>query len=375
MNRVFISNNATKINRTQNYEELNLPEYNDASCIRLLKNNLVQMKIKNKIFTFLLVLSGISFFNPQLWAQGVNITTSLDSTSIEIGDQIKFKIDIEQPANAVVKLPDFKDNTIDSAILIIGAKPADTLRQNDILKIKYEFLVTCFDSGDYEIPVLDVPYTIGSLADTFHTIPVMLKVMNIPVDTVTQVIDIKPPLKTPINFAEAWPYTAILVLLAGIIIGIWFLFNRKKKSGILSVGKRMEPPHIIALRELDNLRAQKLWQNNKVKNYYVELTEIIRKYIEYRFKVAALEMTSDEITEEFKHLLSVDQESKELLNKLFVLADLVKFAKAEPLPNENEISLLNAYQFVNNTKITDSVSLPENQDTVSDTDPNQVQNQ
>jgi hypothetical protein len=193
--------------------------------------------------------------------------------------------------------------------------------------------------------------------------------MNLPVDTTTQVLDIKPPMKAPINFKEALPYIFGFWILALIAVLIWMLISRHKKKGFFFESKPQDPPHIIALRELDSLRTQKLWQSNRVKEYYVNLTEIVRKYIEKRFDIMALEMTTDEIVDAFKYNNFVDPESKNLIKDLFTLADLVKFAKAQPLPDENEVSLLNAYQFVNNTKISEPVAATEdNKETDLNTD-------
>jgi hypothetical protein len=312
-------------------------------------------------------------------SQSISAKATVDSSSIQIGDQVNLRIEIDQPANAKFQIPVFTD-TITGKIEIVESFPADTLKNDKLLKITHKYLITCFDSGNYVIPSIAIPYALGDAKDTVRTLPVSLAVTNLPVDTVTQVIDIKPPINTPINFAEAWPYIAGFIILCGLLLLIWLLITRKKKTFFFSTPKIKEAPHVIALRELDNLRSQKLWQNNKVKPYYSALTEIIRTYIEKRFEVQALEMTTDEIIESFKALHFIDPESKDLFKKLFKLADLVKFAKAEPMPDENEISLLNAYQFVNNTKITESTESEqsENKDNNNGSETkneNQVQNQ
>jgi hypothetical protein len=334
------------------------------------------MDLRNKLYFGLALIFILFCLNIHTGkSQGLTVKATIDSTSIQIGDQIKFRIDIDQPENAKLQVPIFTDS-IGGKIEIVEKYPTDTVKQDKLLKIKYEYLVTCFDSGAFTIPSIAIPYTLGNVRDTVRTSPISLTVMNLPVDTVTQVIDIKPPLNTPINFAEAWPYIAGLIILAGFLFLIWILITRKKKTFLFSSPKIQEPPHVIALRNLDNLRSQKLWQNNKVKQYHVALTEIIRTYIEQRFEILALEMTTDEIIASFKPILYVDPESKELLKKLFTLADLVKFAKAEPLPDENEISLLNAYQFVNNTKTTEPVQIEnENQNSSEIQNDNQVKNQ
>jgi hypothetical protein len=324
------------------------------------------MKVHIKKTISILHLLLFTLFVQWSYAQEIKVKASIDSSTIKIGDQIKLHIESEQPENAKLQMPAFSEK-IDSLIEVLQVFPPDTIRENKLLKIKHNYLITCFDSGVFQIPSLAISYTVGNKHDTLRTEALTLTVLNIPVDTITQVRNIKPPLKTPINFAEAWPYLLGFVVFALLMVALWFYLNKRKKGGMFFSTKIQEPAHIIALRELDSLRTQKLWQNNKVKEYYVDLTEIIRKYIEYRFEIQALEMTSDEILDSFKYNNLLDVDSKNLIKNLFTLADLVKFAKAQPLPDENEVSLLNAYQFVNNTKI--AVMEPgENNNNESDKD-------
>jgi flagellar basal body-associated protein FliL len=161
-------------------------------------------------------------------------------------------------------------------------------------------------------------------------------------------------MKAPITLKELLPYIfwGILIILALVIILllIWYFVTKHKKGKVFGPKKITEPAHVIALRELDNLRTEKLWQNGKEKVYYTKLTEIIRVYIEQRFGIYALEMTSDEIVNALNSIILDEKSSVELVKNILFIADLVKFAKGMPLPDENEIGLLNAYQFVNNTK-------------------------
>jgi hypothetical protein len=286
-------------------------------------------------------------------AQDIKVKVFIDSSSIKIGDQIKLHYELEQPENAKFQMPVFPDN-IAGVVEILKVIPPDTIRENKLLKIRHDFLITCFDSGSYHIPSIAIPYSIGNKKDTLRTDSLSLAVMNLPTDTITQVLDIKPPMKAPINFAEAWPYLLGFLVFALLMAALWFYLTKRKKGGLFFAPKKQEPPHIIALRELDSLRTQKLWQNNKIKQYYVDLSDIIRKYLQHRYEIQALEMTSDEIIDSFKYNNLIDLESKDLLKNLFTLSDLVKFAKAQPLPDENEVSLLNAYQFVNNTKVAET---------------------
>ena len=109
------------------------------------------------------------------------------------------------------------------------------------------------------------------------------------------------------------------------------------------------PAHIIAFGKLEILKGEKLWQEGKLKQYHSSLTDIVREYIENRYKIQALEQTTDEILWSFRNV-AIDEESKTKLKRVLVVADLVKFAKEIPLPAENEMSLTNSYDFINGTK-------------------------
>ena len=304
-------------------------------------------KIKN--IGFLLLLSLLPTVST---AQSIKIKALFDSSAIVIGDQIKFRIEIDQPKNAKVQLPVLAD-TLVGKIEILKVFPADTSKKDENLHIRQEYLITSFDSGYYQVAPLSFPFEMGQLRDTLKSASVFLKVYSMPLDTSKDVRDIKPPLKAPFSLMEIWQYLLIAFGLILIGIAIWYFIKKNKKEPFLTTKKTIEPPHIIAIRELDKLRAEKLWQSNKVKEYYTRLTEIIRVYIEKQFGIYALEMTSDEIVEALKRVHFEDEKSIGLLRTMFYSADLVKFAKAEPLPDENEINLLNTYQFVNNTLVID----------------------
>lgn len=298
----------------------------------------------------ILALCFLVFFANRGMAQEFKIDAAFDSARILIGDQVKFRINIEHPKEGIVKVPIFTDH-IQDKIEVLKVFLPDTLKTNNRLKISYQYLVTCFDSGEYKLEPISVPIEIGLIRDTLKVTPSMLTVVPMPVDTITQVRDIKPPLHTPLNFAEIWPYLLGVVLLLVIIFAVIYFIRKRKSAGHFPpLFKKEEPPYVSAIKELDKLRAEKLWQKNMVKQYYVRLSEIVRVYIEKRFSIEALEMTTDEIIASLHEALMNESSSVDLLKNLLTLADLVKFAKAHPLPDENEVSLLNAYQFINNTK-------------------------
>jgi hypothetical protein len=123
--------------------------------------------------------------------------------------------------------------------------------------------------------------------------------------------------------------------------------------------KLLLPAHVVALNELDKIKQEKPWQQGRSKEYHTELTDIIREYIERVFNVNSMEMTSEEILEHLR-ILRLEQKTAYLgLTQLLRLADLVKFAKFNPTPDEHELSLSNSYLFVNETKVEEPKPLEE----------------
>jgi hypothetical protein len=312
-----------------------------------------------KGYKLLVLFALILFQSCFVSAQTLKINARFDSTSILIGDQVKLHLEVDQPKNAKVKFPVFTD-TITGKIKVVKTFPADTSKNGDNLHIRKDFLITSFDSGYNYIAPLAFPFEIGQIKDTIRSTSLFLLVFTMPNDTAKDIRDIKPPYKAPFTIAEIWLF---IVIGAGVLLlafAIWYFVKKYRKEPIFGYKKPTEPPHVIALRDLDNLRGEKLWQQNKVKQYYTRLSEIIRVYIEQRYEINALEMISDEIIDALKNQMIDDINSIDLLRSMFATADLVKFAKLQPLPNENEICLLNAYQFVNNTKQVLSVMDPDN---------------
>lgn len=285
------------------------------------------------------------------FSQKIKLNAYLDTTRILIGDQLKFTIELEQARNMKVVFPAFKD-TLAPKIEIIEAEPADTSKQGDNLVIRKTYLITSFDSGYHKIPAYPFAFYMENVKDTISSQELFLMVNTLQVDTAKEIMDIKPVMKTPFRLSEIKTEIIIgLIVLAVVALAIWIFVRYRKNKPIFVPRKPQEPPHVTAMRELDRLQAEKLWQNNQVKLYYTRLTDILRIYIFGRFEVNAMELTSDEILSALEHELNTDMELKASFTRLLNQADMVKFAKEEPLPQDNEVSLLSAYTFVNRTKI------------------------
>ena len=195
--------------------------------------------------------------------------------------------------------------------------------------------VTCFEPGDHWLHVGD-----DSL---------LLVVTDVDVDTATaEIRDIAPQERVPYTFWELFRWVLLAWAVAAIAIVVWWLVDRKKRHGSIFV--HQEPvdtrnPYERASEALETLRESRLWQAGKVKEYHTELTDIVRRFIEETTDIRATEMTSDETVEAVES--GKWKVESALLRSMFTTADLVKFAKSEPLPHEHEASLKAAVEFVN----------------------------
>jgi hypothetical protein len=294
-----------------------------------------------------------AFLELKVLSQEIKVDTRLDTNAMLIGDQTRLHIGIIVPAKSLVTWPVIGD-TILGHIRVLNRTKIDSVISPDkrTLKLSQSFLLTTFDSGFYAIP--PVRFSIQEPPDTTkltrQSDPVFLNVHTVHVDTTLAIKPIKGPIKIPISFREMLPWIIATVLVIAVIYLIFYwLKKRKKAEPVFRIKSRIIPPHETALEELEKLRIKKLWQSGKIKEYHTELTEIIRKYIEGRFGIMAMEMTSDEIMDALSDSSVIQQRVLENLVRIFSLADLVKFAKAQPLPSEHDLSLELAVTFVKDT--------------------------
>jgi hypothetical protein len=298
-----------------------------------------------QIVLFFIALPGFS--------QEISVTAKLDTNVILIGDQIKLNFSVTTPVNYKVAFPVFIDS-LSGKIEIVNVSKIDSVFNKDKSNITFNqsVLITSFDTGYYKIPSFAFRYQKQheNNVNTIFSDSLFLTVNIMAVDTNLAIKDIKLPLDAPVTFKEILPYLMTgLGIAALFIIGLFLILRyRKKKSNEFLPERPKIPPHLKALKDLEALRQKKLWQNDRIKDYHSELTEILRLYFEYQFNIQALEMTSDEIIEAFER----HNHNKDLKNRLYqilTLADLVKFAKQLPLPDQHDMSLQNAIYIVKTT--------------------------
>jgi hypothetical protein len=160
------------------------------------------------------------------------------------------------------------------------------------------------------------------------------------------------PYGAPLSFAEIFPWAGGGVALILLILVIIYVIRKiRRKEPIIRRIKPREPAHIIAYRDLEKLKAGKLWQQDKIKEHYTDLTDILRLYLWNRYAIRTLERTSEEILDSLKISDFNDEEAFETLKDIFKVSDLVKFAKFKPIADEHEKCMTGAYKFVDRTKL------------------------
>lgn len=316
------------------------------------------MKKNNRVKVAICVVGlWISIFSVS--AQPLVIKAVMDSTHIFIGHQTQIHVEVAANKNQPLQIPVITD-TLMNGVEVLSASKIDTADLgNNRIQLKYHYLITSFDPALYLLP----PFKVTAGADTAYSESLALNVSTLPVDTVSkQFYDIKGVIQPKLVWTDYLPLIIEIILGLGLLALIAFIIYRRiNNRTIIPFLKKEEPyipPYERAIKGLDEVKAQKLWQMGKVKEYHSDITDILRKYIDERFDVPAPEMTSGEILDKIKGYSDVDT-SCDNLKQILILADFVKFAKYNPLPDENELSLMNAYLFVNHTKKEEPVEEKE----------------
>jgi len=299
------------------------------------------------------------FFYQQLNGQDISVSAAFDTTRILIGDQVNFSVTIDQPSDLRLTLPLFRDTLIKNIEIISGPAIDTTGIPGNKIRITEKYLVTSFDSGYYRVDPVFAEIADSKGLKRFFSDYSFLEVARVkiaPADTAAKIFDIAAPYRAPLTLGEILPWV-LLALLVSVII--WLLIKLIKKFKTVkkevTVPVISEPAHVIAFRELEKLKNEKLWQNGETKKYHIRLTEIIRQYLENRFGVNSLELTTSETLEALVKTGFKKDESYSKLRSVLTGADLVKFAKYKPEPAENESVLSDSYDFVSATKAPDAV--------------------
>ena len=271
-----------------------------------------------------------------------------------IGDQFRYGFHLKDVAEGTrFALPDFSKGFMDS-VEIVSPFRTDTVKTYGgkngpkSYDIDVSMVITSFDEGKYDLLPLSLVRASGvDRVDTLVFEPKTLDILTMPVDTATyQIHDIKGQIRYPLKASELVPYIAGVIFLALVAFLIWkFVSARRRKKG---ESQHSDPPYLVALRKLEKYRDGKYWAPEKQKAYYSGVTDALREYIDARYGIDAMEMTTAEIFKDLKSA-GVSADLYEEMKTLFETADFVKFAKASASDEENAAAVPTAVRFVTAT--------------------------
>lgn len=298
------------------------------------------------------------FFSTHAFAQeGLPVVTAgFDRDSVMLGDQFHLEVRVTKDMMQVVDFPAF-EGEIAPGVELIASLPVDTLqtdgRRHTIGK---KYRVTIWEPGNYTLAPFPALYADKNLVDTLRSADSLrIGVRTFAIDLAKdKPMDIKPPMKVPLKIGEISGWVALtLGILAILAVAVWLFLKYRKRIPLLGGTRPELPPHVEAIRRLEALRNQKLPQNGRHKQYFSGLTDILRSYIERRWGIGAMEMTSAQIIDAIavpKSAGEVDAKRYEDLSELLQVSDFVKFAKFVPDDDAVDRAYYNAYYFVEETK-------------------------
>lgn len=296
--------------------------------------------VKRVLIIFILLISFSAF------AQEIKVTAYTDTTDYLIGDYISYSLVIEAQKDVYIINPFFRDSL--KNIDVVNLSDPIVSESNNLKTIKYQATLSRYDSAEVTIPPIKIEYRTKNDTTLKSVISnsVKFNVHSVKVSLQEEIKDIKPPIRL-------WDYFYLIYILAAIILLItgYFIYRKyKNKKTVVAEEKSKEKilAHQLALRKLEQLEKEQLWQKGFVKEYHSKITEIIREYFEIQFDLPALELTT---TESLKLLSRHPAGSKvlDITAQFLNNADLVKFAKYVPLEAVNQEMMTQAKEIVMKT--------------------------
>ncbi|MBQ3636663.1 MAG: hypothetical protein II951_13760 [Bacteroidales bacterium] len=306
------------------------------------------------IFTLLIALLQLNLSS----AQQPVVRAELDTVAIVIGDQVGLTVNVFSKKDMNVHVRQLRDS-IGSNVEIIRQMSQDTTVENDLVTYTQRYLLTSFDTGLHYLPALAVAYTADG--DSICTPELSLNVLNpfqkMEVDEasgINKICDINSAQDAPFQWRELllyWPWFVLVLAVAALVfLAVWLKDKLKRPEGLKPVKVApAEPCEVVAIRELERIKEEKLWQHNRVKDYYSDLTDTLRRYVSLRFGISALESTTSQLLDMLAPHLADDKDDLDKLEYILSQADFAKFAKLEPLSDENDKAMSNAFAFVEET--------------------------
>ena len=292
--------------------------------------------------TLILLFVLLNFVN----AQNIEVTAYTDSSQYFVGDYIKYTIDVKYDKSIKVEFPNLKDSL--KQLEFINELPKFQNEVDDKIVESRSFNLSYYDSASVTIPSLPIKYSVNGSQSFIMTNPINVVIKAIPTNPQKDIKDIKSPVRIPFD----WILLLLIFLgIALLALAAYWIYNKYfKKSEELPVKKKIIiPAHEAALKELRRIEEEKLWQQGKIKEFHTQITNVVRTYFEKRFSILALEMPSSELITELNKIQECDSIIDTSI-EFFENADLVKFAKFQPMPSVNENMIKQAFDIVLKTK-------------------------
>ena len=306
-----------------------------------------------RTFLFILLAAAVLAAKAQ-----VTVVAAIDSIEMLIGEQVHVTVTATMKEGSKVEFPVFKpmQQIIPGVEVLKSNELGVKGKENGFVDRSVVYTLTSFDDTLYYLP----PFVVKVDGKPYESKSLALKVLGIEVDTVhvDQFFGPKDVQDNPFQWSDwsllFWLSVLMLLLMA---VGYYLYLRLRDNKPIITrirIVKRLLP-HQKAMREIEQIKADKMQNAENPKEYYTKLTDTLRKYIEDRYGFNAMEMTSSEIIERLERALTDDAQSAETmkaeLRQLFTTADLVKFAKYSTMINENDANLVSAIDFINQTKL------------------------
>ena len=309
-----------------------------------------------KKLCFILLFSMMSFLGIQCDAQVTFLRGRTAVDTIVVGQPFDYQLSLTIPKDYFVEWKQF-DDTLSKSIDIISVDDIKTtpINNSENVIMTQNLKLTSFDTGYVYVPEIAISYSTSlqdSIRHTLYTDEKELYVKTVAVDTTQDFRPIKGVIRQGITAKEVFPWAAIIIIAAGVVYLIIFLKKRAKKTEkVVEVKKKPAIPAIVTARaKLNEMKDNELWNSLKTKDYYTDLTDIAREYLEGQFGIDAVEMTTYEIMQAVNEL-KLNDFTKDKLQETLITADFVKFAKANPTAEQNEQSFKDIDFFVEDSYV------------------------
>lgn len=281
--------------------------------------------------------------------QGQEIQLAADTNQALIGERINVLLLIKADKSTTIDWPQITDNW--QGLEVLAQSPKDTLEESGSFVYRQGFSLTAFDTGVYKIDSVALVFQRGNLIDSIYAYPMYLAFKTIKIDSTNRYYDIKKPMD--IEYSYWREILTALALIALFLLAVWWWYKNRKPVEQKPENSVLVPAYITALNQLKELQASEAWLHMPLKSFYIELSTIMRRYLQGELAILAVETTTDEIIESLRSK-TIEQALKTELQDLLQTSDLVKFAKVKPLLEEGERYLKIALEFVEKTKPSDT---------------------